>query len=58
MNMKLKLKKSFITLSFFLVIVNALFGEVSQVFVTWPDKTRDDAKINQVRPDQHLFPSA
>ena len=56
--MKLKLKKSFITLSFFLVIVNALFGEVSQVFVTWPDKTRDDAKINQVRPDQHLFPSA
>ena len=36
MNMKLKIKKSFITLSFFLFMASALFGEVSQVSAAPP----------------------
>ena len=37
--MNMKLKKLFIALSFFLVIVNALFGKVSQVFAAPPVPT-------------------
>jgi Bacterial Ig-like domain len=37
--MNMKLKKIFIALSFFLIIVNALFGKVSQVFAAPPVPT-------------------